>query len=367
MDEQRSLLDSLMGLDRDVCGDARDKRSGESFKDAKVCKSFLVGFCPNELFKNTKRELGPCPYLHNEHVLAEFEAHPDMDDLSRRYERDLKRFLEAIVGEADRWIEREKRNQRKPIPDVEDLLSADDKEQIEKLNAAAQDLISRSAKDVEEGNFAMAEQKTAHAMQAKQSAEVLKERRRQAYVKREEGGTICEICGIRSETGNEDEDRGPTIVGGYYKRAPPPHEDGRVHRGYITVRAKIKELEEKEARRKSREQRGGARRRSRSRKSRTERTERREEKVEKVEKVEDKGEALPTMDGGGEGDEGAEHKEEVKKEADVARRSHSRSRDRRRSRSRKERSRSRKKRSRSRRRRSRSKKDRSRRERSRRR
>lgn len=232
MDEQRSLLDSLMGIHRDADNREREKRAGESFKDSKVCKYFLVGFCPNELFKNTKRELGPCQFLHNDHVQQEFEDHPEAEELRRKYEQRLRAFLEDIVREADRWIEREKRNAQKPVevPNVDALLTEEEKEQIEKLNQAAADLIARSEKDAEEGNFAASEQKTAHAMQAKASAESLKERRLQAYVKREEMGSICDVCGIRTEVGSE----------------VAPHENGKVHTGYLKARAKIAELAENE-------------------------------------------------------------------------------------------------------------------------
>ncbi len=53
MDETRALLDELMGVGRN--GD-----SGNRLKitDSKVCRSYLCGFCPQQMFTNTKAAMG---------------------------------------------------------------------------------------------------------------------------------------------------------------------------------------------------------------------------------------------------------------------------------------------------------------------
>ena len=44
-----------------------DQRAPQlSITDPKVCRSYLVGNCPHDLFTNTKNELGPCSKVHNE-------------------------------------------------------------------------------------------------------------------------------------------------------------------------------------------------------------------------------------------------------------------------------------------------------------
>ncbi len=47
MDAQRKLLDALMGANRDGGG------TQKHFTDKDVCKPYLCGLCPNELFNNT--------------------------------------------------------------------------------------------------------------------------------------------------------------------------------------------------------------------------------------------------------------------------------------------------------------------------
>lgn len=53
----RSMLDELMGKERDV---PLEKRSGRGVRyyDPEVCKYALAGLCPYGLFKNTKSDLG---------------------------------------------------------------------------------------------------------------------------------------------------------------------------------------------------------------------------------------------------------------------------------------------------------------------
>jgi hypothetical protein len=59
MDAQRALLDELMGAERDVPLQQRSHRQLH-FTDPGVCKYELAGVCPNQLFTNTRSDLGAC-------------------------------------------------------------------------------------------------------------------------------------------------------------------------------------------------------------------------------------------------------------------------------------------------------------------
>lgn len=50
MDEQRKLLDQLMGTGRNGEGGGT-----KHFSDRDVCRFYLVGLCPHDLFGNTVR------------------------------------------------------------------------------------------------------------------------------------------------------------------------------------------------------------------------------------------------------------------------------------------------------------------------
>lgn len=57
VDAFRSMLDELMGKERDVPLGKRQNKAVE-FDDKDVCKYELVALCPNRLFRNTKSDLG---------------------------------------------------------------------------------------------------------------------------------------------------------------------------------------------------------------------------------------------------------------------------------------------------------------------
>lgn len=51
MDEQRAILDALMGMDRD--GEAAAGKV-KHFTDPDICPFYMCGMCPHEMFTNTK-------------------------------------------------------------------------------------------------------------------------------------------------------------------------------------------------------------------------------------------------------------------------------------------------------------------------
>ncbi|KAI0982044.1 hypothetical protein GJ496_006143 [Pomphorhynchus laevis] len=53
---QAALLDELMGKNRNAA--PGDRVKNYHYSDRDVCKHFLCGFCPHELFVNTRADLG---------------------------------------------------------------------------------------------------------------------------------------------------------------------------------------------------------------------------------------------------------------------------------------------------------------------
>jgi hypothetical protein len=81
--------------------------------DPKVCRSYLVGNCPHDLFTNTKNELGPCPKVHNEALKTEY-ADADADQKRRwgfdfDYLRDMQHHIDGCnrkIDQAQRRLEK---------------------------------------------------------------------------------------------------------------------------------------------------------------------------------------------------------------------------------------------------------------------
>lgn len=65
----------------------------------RVCKSFLVSFCPYDLFLSTKQDYGPCPLIHSEKLRLDYENSDDNFDLAH-----LK-YLEVFINELDNSLD----------------------------------------------------------------------------------------------------------------------------------------------------------------------------------------------------------------------------------------------------------------------
>ena len=78
-----------------------------TFTDPRVCRPFLVGYCPHDLFQNTKFEQGPCRNQHNERLRADYLEAPDREKYG--YEWEYAKVLREYVEECDKRIESSQR------------------------------------------------------------------------------------------------------------------------------------------------------------------------------------------------------------------------------------------------------------------
>ncbi|ODA80846.2 hypothetical protein RJ55_03806 [Drechmeria coniospora] len=118
--EQRKLLEQLMG----ATSSSRDTQI--TLDDAKVCRSFIVGTCPHDLFTNTKQDLGMCAKVHSEGLKVEYEALPEREKQRLGFEYDYIRDLGKHVEECNRRIDSaQKRLEKTPeeIRQTNDLLA----------------------------------------------------------------------------------------------------------------------------------------------------------------------------------------------------------------------------------------------------
>ncbi|MED6107690.1 hypothetical protein PIB30_016522 [Stylosanthes scabra] len=100
MDAIRKQLDVLMGANRN--GDVREVN--RKYYDRDVCRLYLVGLCPHELFQLTKMDMGPCPKVHSLQLRKEYEEAKakGIDN----YDRELEDVIDKLIGECDRKIGR---------------------------------------------------------------------------------------------------------------------------------------------------------------------------------------------------------------------------------------------------------------------
>lgn len=224
MDAQRALLDRLMGPNRNrVSG----KQIDSHWDDANVCPWYLISFCPHDLFKNTKEDLGPCPNLHAPLLAEEFQKQPE--NVIKRKKYKYCRFLEGLVAKGDSRIQRAKERLQLQLPS--NYAEARHRKQMQELDTEVI-LLEKQVESLGEAG------KVQEAQAALRKQEVLKNQlthlREQKISRNDENSkplVVCEICGgfIVSESGTK------RLIA---------HENGRMHQGYLKIRNTVKELKD---------------------------------------------------------------------------------------------------------------------------
>jgi len=105
MDEQRKLLDELMGQERNLNEDEKLHRQ-KHFSDPDVCKYYICGLSPYNLFKNTKSDLGPYDKVFDDDCKRQWEELSQNEKDKYGYEYELMLFLEKLVGQCDSKVKR---------------------------------------------------------------------------------------------------------------------------------------------------------------------------------------------------------------------------------------------------------------------
>ncbi|RHZ30012.1 hypothetical protein DYB37_000485 [Aphanomyces astaci] len=150
MDAQRALLDELMGRNRD--GDKPEEDISD-FRDSRVCKRFLCGLCPHDLFQNTKMDMGECEKLHLPKLKVAYDAEkskPHSRDYG--YENDLLRELERYVSDVEKKIARaQKRLEEQEGARPPTLADIESSKEVLEITAEIADLMQKAEDAGNEG------------------------------------------------------------------------------------------------------------------------------------------------------------------------------------------------------------------------
>eukprot|EP01094_Clydonella_sp_ATCC50884_P026713 TRINITY_DN741_c0_g2_i1.p1 TRINITY_DN741_c0_g2~~TRINITY_DN741_c0_g2_i1.p1 ORF type:complete len:343 (-),score=117.77 TRINITY_DN741_c0_g2_i1:101-1129(-) len=238
MDEQRRLLDELMGAGRNG-----EVAKAKHFSDADVCKYFLCGVCPLQLFTNTKADLGHCESTHNDVMKEQYEEEVKKNGYGAYdYEMELLRFLRQIVSDCDRRIARADRR-----IEASREAQAPDTEKLETMNKAIQKLQEEAEKLGEEGlvDESMEKMEQAEALKQEMDAEqksgpapapldlppsVQQTLSAAQLANQQQKLRVCEVCSALLSTQESD-------------LRLADHFGGKMHMGFLTVRTKLAELE----------------------------------------------------------------------------------------------------------------------------
>ncbi|ETN69811.1 ADP-specific Phosphofructokinase/Glucokinase conserved region [Necator americanus] len=127
-----AMLDELMGPKRNV---ELGKDTKVTFDDPDICKYYIVGFCPHDMFVNTKADLGACPRVHDDNLRLEYPKSDKFEKLG--FEREFLKFLSRLDEDNQRRIRKnleklkanEENGQKK-----EDLRKLRDEQEIARID-----------------------------------------------------------------------------------------------------------------------------------------------------------------------------------------------------------------------------------------
>jgi len=239
---QRKNLETLMGAE--AMGTIPQDTK---FTDAKVCRNFLCGQCPHDLFTNTKMDLGQCPKLHSQKLKEDYEgaikaaiqsmlsngagpAPPvpvrELEGIKREYERNIL----AFIDECDRRIRAAQRRLEK-TPEENNKTTALMRE-IGEVETAYQLAMQAVEQLGESGQIdeSMAELAKAEALKAeKQDKEAeLKRLTENSGASGHQKLRVCDVCGAYLSMLDSD-------------RRLADHFGGKMHLGYHQIRLTIDE------------------------------------------------------------------------------------------------------------------------------
>lgn len=213
-----------MGPSRDV--QKEESEVAEGFLDKKVCKRYLVGLCPNDWFKSTKREMETCGKIHSDLLAEEMRRHPQAERYIAEYEEQLLNYLDNIVQDTDRWVSREKGNLRPPSKELQ--LSAGWQKSFSEKNDQYKELMDQVKKLEESGEMGRCQELMETAQDLQKELEDI----RAKFTVETGGEAVCEACGVRYPLGDTPNEVGNRVS----------HFSGKMHEAYTTIREKIKEL-----------------------------------------------------------------------------------------------------------------------------
>ncbi|KAK5113209.1 hypothetical protein LTR62_003545 [Meristemomyces frigidus] len=229
--EQRRLLEQLMG-DQLLSAQPGPKQPALTLTDPKVCRSYIAGSCPHDLFTNTKQDFGPCRNVHQPNLKEEYNNLPEEERKKLGFEWDYQRDIGRHVNQCDGRIESSSKRLEKTVEEVRQTNA------LVKAIGEAQRTMEAGLLEVqilaEEGgvNIAVLEfQKLKHVKITKE------EKERELRILSDTGGPsghqklqVCDVCGAYLSRLDND-------------RRLADHFFGKMHLGFATMRKELKRLE----------------------------------------------------------------------------------------------------------------------------
>ncbi|KAI9295044.1 LUC7-domain-containing protein [Neoconidiobolus thromboides FSU 785] len=215
MDYARSLLEELMN--------PYEQSLQRKLTDPDICPKYIAGYCPNDLFVNTKADLGPCSKVHDDRLKKEYEAEKDKSKYD--FESIFLRTVSNLVEEVDRKVRRAKEKVDASI-DEESLESkkAEVEEKIVIIDEKIKGLLALAETAGEEGRISEAKSYSSQVEALEAELERLKKSfEPDALEATNKPMEVCDVCAAYLVAGNEP-------------KRTDAHVSGKMHTGYLRLR-----------------------------------------------------------------------------------------------------------------------------------
>jgi uncharacterized membrane protein YgcG len=203
-----------------------------SITDPKVCRSYLVGTCPHDLFTNTKQDFGPCPKPHNENLKTEYENADAEQKKKWGFEFDYMRDMQKYVDECNKRIDSAQRRLEKTPDEIRQTNAL--LKQIGDLTKTIEVGLEEVEILAEEGAVNLATTEFFKVRQAKASKD---DRERELKALSDTSGPsghqklqVCDVCGAYLSRLDND-------------RRIADHFFGKMHLGYAQMRKTYETLQ----------------------------------------------------------------------------------------------------------------------------
>ncbi|CDR44462.1 CYFA0S14e02938g1_1 [Cyberlindnera fabianii] len=230
--EQRQLLEQLMG--RDMLIKPQSQRREISMMDQRVCKPFLMGICPYDLFSGTKQDMGRCRDIHLEKHKLQYNEQVKQGKEFPEFEHEVVSVLNRFVADCNRKIDVALKR-LEPSPEEQEKITTAAKD-LELMEARINIMTQEIEKLIELGEVTKAIEQGVKLEEMNVKREFYMKKLRSVTdnvgQSQQQKLQVCEVCGAYLSRLDTD-------------RRLSDHYLGKVHLGYVQMRAMLKELKGK--------------------------------------------------------------------------------------------------------------------------
>lgn len=193
--------------------------------DPKICKSYLVGECPYDLFQGTKQSLGRCPQIHSAKFKLQYEKEKQKGVHFAEFEREYYAILAKFVNDCNGQI-------AVALKKLEH--TPEEREKIQQVTGELDILDSRIGLMIQEIQSLLKANEVSQAMVQSIKLQAMQEKRQEVAKKvrnmtenvgqsAQQKLQVCEICGAYLSRLDTD-------------RRLADHFMGKIHLGYVKMR-----------------------------------------------------------------------------------------------------------------------------------